>query len=300
MFFYLPGLFFQNSTMSSKRKPEVLFEIAAAWPAPKKARQTREYTATKVTDLRVSPGGRIEATVHWTTSFECLDGKNKKLSKVQWAPTTGCLADIIKQFPHALDNLGASLTTTIRTTDTFAAQQVAMRSSKIAANDFFAQALKDHCGSKPMGYVAFLDSEILNTLARLSDIAPQHARVVINMHKTVLQSGLDMPHAEKTNYFYGTAHAYLEQCPQNTLVAIWLDYCATINAFIDDVHLLFSRKVVREGGVVAFTFCTRRSHIKRRDIPTFLLNTAKSVYPRAKVLTDYGYYPAMLLVILKL
>jgi len=195
----------------------------------------------------------------------------------------------------------------------YPAHEVSKRQSKLQANVCFRDAVSKHCERQPSGTILYLDGQDLNTTGHLADVAPQHQRCIVNFDHKVFSEALRSPDLRRKmrlhppTLFPGAVRSFLSTCPRDSLAAVWLDYCCTLDGgrrlirqeLLEycprtDIEMALGNGCLRDGGVFAITICTRDGRRNKttdsRGLPAWFLETCRRHYSESRLLETIRYH----------
>ena len=251
----------------------------------------KPYRVSALRDIVVIDG-KLTGSCSWAPSHELIDNRPHL---VRWHTSR-----------ERLDGLSGLDSTLLIKALTQALQfsypkAVTNRNSKQDANHYFVTAVNNYQG--PDGTVAYLDAQDANTTRNL--IGTRHQRVLINFDRKVIKTVATLDQTAGVLLFPGTAAQYLRTVQPRSLTALWLDYCTSFNGNAatnpsDDLDLVLDHTLVREGGILGLTVCTRTRgalSTARAQLPEHVLQRCRAVYPNAALVREYSYVPMLFLLI---
>jgi hypothetical protein len=194
----------------------------------------------------------------------------------------------------------------LRSCGTYNTPIISSRDSKIRANELVKSAINRNCIKMVCGQIVYLEADDANTTSYLSGLNEhKHELVAINFDRKVCSSIM----ANTTNsltVYYGSLFEYIQNSKKSRMVCLWMDYCSTFvgSAKSDwspkkDYLSVIRRKIIRPGGIIALTICTRTRSDPIQDLEGWLITKANEYYEDPEILHLYNY-TGMRLIIIKL
>jgi hypothetical protein len=159
-------------------------------------------------------------------------------------------------------------------------------SKKIEANLLFRDVLAVECKKFSDGDVLYLDAEtaftttILAPLFQEGGVCEDLRLVPVNSDKQIACELINRGPGNLLVYA-GLVNTYIKTAPKHSVAAAWLDYCVTFRGCENstwspesDLTLALEKQVVKHGGLLAFTVCTRVRGIPYAQIPVWFINKA--------------------------
>jgi hypothetical protein len=172
---------------------------------------------------------------------------------------------------------------------------------KIRANFLFRDILATEVKDFSNGDVLYLDAEtafttkILSPLFHEGGVCDKLRLVPVNSDKDIACEILKNSGGDLLLYT-DLVNTYIKKAPKHSIAAAWLDYCATFRGGETsswspegDLTMALERQIVKKGGLMAFTVCTRVKGMQFSEIPAWFLDKAMQCgYVSTENLTPSG------------